>query len=131
MVYHGKEKENHRGSHVRYCYCGKWHEGTLLEPVIYQFVVTKENPPAILSTHTHVTPDHEEVKEARMNIAKGEYTEKDLNILMKWITPARRDTEVESVEITDADDITQEEADSIIERLMREKRTQYNEDKEV
>ena len=78
MIYHGNEKENHRGSHVKYYHGGKWREGTLLEPVNYQIVVTKENPLAVLSTHTYVIPT-------------------------KCIT------EVESVEITDVDDITQEE----------------------
>ena len=114
MIYHGKEKENHRGSHVKYYHCGKWHEGTLLEPVNYQFVVTKENPPAVLSTHTYATPDHEDVVHARLKVADGDYTEEDLKLLMQSLSPANRIAEVESVEITDADDITQEEADSII-----------------
>ncbi len=131
MIYHGKEKENHRGSHVKYYHCGKWHEGTLLEPVNYQFVVTKENPPAILSTHTHVIPDYDDVLEARMNVADNKYTEDDLKILMQFISPFNRITEVESVEITDANDITQEEADSIIERLMNEKLKSFNENKEI
>ena len=78
MIYHGNEKENHRGSHVKYFHSRKWHEGTLLEPVNYQIVVTKENPLAVLSTHTYNNPT-------------------------KCIT------EVESVEITDVDDITQGE----------------------
>ena len=131
MIYHGKEKENHRGSHVKYFNCGKWHEGTLLEPVNYQIVVTKENPPAVLSTHTYVTPDHEDVLDARMRVANGDYTEDDLKLLMQYICPANRVTEVESVEITDADDITQEEADSIIERLINEKLKSFNGDKEI
>ena len=115
MIYHGKEKENHRGSHVKYFHCGKWHEGTLLEPVNYQFVVTKENPPAILSTNTEAIPRHEDVVDARMRVANGDYTEDDLKLLLRWICPANRGvTEVESAEITDADDITREEADSII-----------------
>ena len=121
MIYHGNEKENHRGSHVKYCHCGKWHEGTLLEPVNYQFVVTKENPPATLSTHTYVTPDHEDVVDARLKVANGNYTEDDLKLLMQYLNPANRVTEVESVEITDADDITQEEADKIIEKLLKER----------
>lgn len=121
MIYHGKEKENHRGSHVKYYHCGKWHEGTLLEPVNYQFVVTKENPPAILSTRTHVAPDYDDVLEARMNVADNKYTEDDLKILMQFISPFNRITEVESVEITDADDITQEEADKIVEQLLKER----------
>jgi len=122
MIYHGKEKENHRGSHVKYYHCGKWHEGTLLEPVNYQFVVTKENPPAILSTNTEAIPRHEDVVDARMRVANGDYTEDDLKLLLRWICPANRGvTEVESVVITDADDITQEEADKIIEQLLKER----------
>ena len=121
MIYHGKEKENHRGSHIKYCHCGKWHEGTLLEPVNYQFVVTKENPPAILSTHTYVSPDRKDVEDAMLNAANGNYTEDDLRLLMQYLNPANRVTEVESVEITDADDITQEEADKIIEQLLKER----------
>ena len=122
MIYHGKEKENHRGSHVKYFHCGKWHEGTLLEPVNYQFVVTKENPPAILSTNTEAIPRHEDVVDARMRVANGDYTEDDLKLLLRWICPANRGvTEVESVVITDADDITQEEADKIIEQLLKER----------
>ena len=117
MIYYGKEKENHRGSHVKYYHCGKWHEGTLLEPVNYQFVVTKENPPAILSA----VPDHEDVLLVRMKVASGNYTEDDLKLLMRYLNPANRVTEVESVEITDADDITREEADKIIEQLLKEK----------
>lgn len=121
MIYHGNEKENHRGSHVKYCHGGKWYEGTLLEPVNYQIVVTKENPPAVLSTHTYVTPDNEDVVDARMKIANGNYTEDDLNILIQYLNPSKRATEVESVQITDADDITQEEADKIIEQLLKER----------
>ena len=121
MVYHGNEKENHRGSHVKYCHCGKWHEGTLLEPVNYQFVVTKENPPAILSTHTYVSPDRKDVEDARMKVTNGNYTEDDLKLLMQYLNPSNRIPEVESVEITDADDITQEEADKIIEQLLKER----------
>ena len=120
MIYHGKEKENHRGSHVKYFHNGKWHEGTLLEPVNYQVVVTKENPPAVLSTHTYAAPDHEDVLDARMKVANGDYTEDDLKLLLQHICPANRPTEVESVEITDADDITQEEAEKIIEQLLTE-----------
>ena len=121
MIYHGNEKENHRGSHVKYCHCGKWHEGTLLEPVNYQFVVTKENPPAILSTHTYVSPDRKDVEDARMKVTNGNYTEDDLKLLMQYLNPSNRVPEVESVEITDADDITQEEADKIIEQLLKER----------
>ena len=119
MIYHGNEKENHRGSHVKYYHCGKWYEGTLLEPVNYQIVVTKENPPAVLSTHTYVTPDQKDVADARMRVASGDYTEDDLNLLMQCLNPANRITEVESVKITEADDITQEEADKIIEQLLK------------
>ena len=119
MIYHGNEKENHRGSHVKYCHCGKWHEGTLLEPVNYQIVVTKENPPAVLSTHTYVTPDNEDVVDARMKVANGNYTEDDLNLLMQCLNPTNHITEVESVKITEADDITQGEADKIIEQLLK------------
>ena len=119
MIYHGNEKENHRGSHVKYYHCGKWHEGTLLEPVNYQIVVTKENPPAVLSTHTYVTPDNEDVVDARMKVANGNYTEDDLNILMQHLNPSKNVTEVESVKITEADDITQKEAGKIIEQLLK------------
>ena len=110
MIYHGKEKENHRGSHVKYFHCGKWHEGTLLEPVNYQFVVTKENPPAILSTHTPVKPREEDVEKAKSAVLNGTFTDEDLKVFRK-----SEIMEVESVEITEADDITQEEADKIIE----------------
>lgn len=110
MIYHGKEKENHRGSHVKYFHCGKWHEGTLLEPVNYQFVVTKENPPAILSTHTPVKPREEDVEKAKAAVLDGTFTDEDLKVFRK-----PEIMEVESVEITEADDITQEEADKIIE----------------
>ena len=110
MIYHGKEKENHRGSHVKYFHCGKWHEGTLLEPVNYQFVVTKENPPAILSTHTPVKPRGEDVEKAKAAVLDGTFTDDDLKVFRK-----QELMEVESVEITEADDITQEEADKIIE----------------
>lgn len=110
MIYHGKEKENHRGSHVRYFHCGKWYEGTLLEPVNYQFVVTKENPPAILSTHTPVKPSGEDVEKAKAAVLDGTFTDEDLKVFRK---PELM--EVESVEITEANDITQEEADKIIE----------------
>lgn len=110
MIYHGKEKENHRGSHVKYFHCGKWHEGTLLEPVNYQFVVTKENPPAILSTHTPVKPREEDVEKAKAAVLDGTFTDEDLKVFRK-----SEIMEVESVEITEADDITQEEADKIIE----------------
>ena len=110
MIYHGKDKENHRGSHVKYFHCGKWHEGTLLEPVNYQFVVTKENPPAILSTHTPVKPREEDVEKAKAAVLDGTFTDEDLKVFRK-----PEIMEVESVEITEADDITQEEADKIIE----------------
>ena len=110
MIYHGKEKENHRGSHVKYFHCGKWHEGTLLEPVNYQFVVTKENPPAILSTHTTVKPREEDIEKAKAAVLDGTFTDDDLKVFRK-----QELMEVESVEITEADDITQEEADKIIE----------------
>lgn len=121
MIYHGNEKENHRGSHVKYFHCGKWHEGTLLEAVDYQIVVTKENPPAVLSTYTHAAPDHEDVLDARMRVANGNYTEDDLKLLMQYLNRANCVTEVESVEITDADDITQEEADKIFEQPLKER----------
>ena len=54
-------------------------------------------------------------------VANGNYTEDDLKLLMQYLNPANRVTEVESVEITDADDITQEEADKIIEQLLKER----------
>ena len=119
MIYHGNEPENHRGSHVKYCHCGKWHEGTLLEPVNYQIVVTKENPPAVLSTHTYISPDEQEIKDAENRVGSGKYTQEDLVLLLQNFSCknyyGHRISEVESVEITDADDITQEEADEIIE----------------
>lgn len=111
MIYHGNEKENHRGSHVKYCHGGKWREGTLLEPVNYQIVVTKENPPAVLSTHTYVPPDNKDVVEARKNVANGNYTEDDLKTLMQYLNPTKRITEVESVIITDIDEIKKYEND--------------------
>ena len=113
MIYHGTEKENHRGSHVKYYHCGKWHEGTLLEPVNYQVVVTKENPPAILSTTSIFFPeDDDRYEKAVENVKNGTYSIDDLNRLkLKLIGGG---TEVESVEITDAWDITQEEADEIL-----------------
>lgn len=118
MIYHGKEKENHRGSHVRYYHCGEWHEGTLLEPVNYQFVVTKENPPAILSTKPYeVAPRDIDVERAKNAVNDGTYTADDLRVLSAYIGKYDRISEVESVEITEADDITQEEADRVIEEL--------------
>ena len=54
-----------------------------------------------------------------MRVANGDYTEDDLNLLMQCLKPANRITEVESVIITDADDITQEEADKIVEQLLK------------
>ena len=56
-----------------------------------------------------------------LNSANGNYTEDDLKLLMQYLIPANHVTEVESVEITDADDITQEEADKIIEQLLKER----------
>lgn len=50
MTYHGNETENHVGSRVRYFHGGKWKEGTLLAPVNYQIVTTKEYGSEILST---------------------------------------------------------------------------------
>ena len=119
MIYHGKEKENHRGSHVKYCHCGKWHEGTLLEPVNYQFV----GVPLVLVVLglDNGLIGAEDVVDARMKVANGNYTEDDLKLLMQYLIPANHVTEVESVEITDADDITQEEADKIIEQLLKER----------
>lgn len=73
MIYRGKEKVNHQGSHVRYYHCGEWKEGTLLEPVNYQIVVTLENPPAVLSC---TTPDgYPEVE--RVEITDGEPLDPD------------------------------------------------------
>ena len=71
--------------------------------------MTKENPPAVLSTHTYVPPDNKDVVEARTNVANGNYTEDDLKTLMQYLNPTKRITEVESVKITDIDDITREE----------------------
>lgn len=119
MIYHGKEKENHRGSHVKYFHCGKWHEGTLLEPVNYQIVVTKENPPAILSTYAPVKPSNEDVEKAKAAVADGTFTEEDLKVLSMHLGNYGSMMEVDSVEITEANDITQEEADKIIEVYMK------------
>ena len=119
MIYHGNEPENHRGSHVKYYSSGKWHEGTLLEPVNYQIVVTKENPPVILSTHTYTRPDEKEIKDAEERVGSGKYTEKDLALLSQKFSCSSRISEVESVEITNAYDITQEEADEIIEKYKK------------
>ena len=116
MIYRGKEKENHRGSHVRYYHCGKWHEGTLLEPVNYQIVVTKENPPAVLSCTEDSVPSEEDFLKARERVHRGEYDENDLATLSACVG-GRFKSEVESVEITEANDISQEEADKIIEEL--------------
>lgn len=116
MIYRGKEKENHRGSHVRYYHCGKWHEGTLLEPVNYQIVVTKENPPAVLSCTEDSVPSEEDFLKARERVHRGEYDENDLAALSACVG-GRFKSEVESVEITEANDISQEEADKIIEEL--------------
>lgn len=106
MIYHGKEKENHRGSHVKYFHCGKWHEGTLLEPVNYQIVVTKENPPAILSTHSPSKPSNEDVEKAKAAVADGTFTDEDLKVLSMHLGNYDSMTEVDSVEITEANDIT-------------------------
>lgn len=56
-----------------------------------------------------------------VDVNYGDYTEDDLKLLMQYLNPANRVSEVESVEITDADDITQEEADKIIEQLLKER----------
>ena len=119
MIYYGKEKENHRGSHVKYFHCNKWHEGTLLEPVNYQIVVTKENPPAILSTHTPLKPSYEDVENAKAAVADGTFTDEDLKVLSMHLGNYDSMMEVDSVEITEANDITQEEADKIIEVYMK------------
>lgn len=124
MIYHGKEKENHRGSHVKYFHCNKWHEGTLLEPVNYQIVVTKENPPAILSTHSPSKPSNEDVEKAKAAVDDGTFTDEDLKVLSMHLGNYGSMTEVDSVEITEANDITQEEADKIIEAYR--KRLQEN-----
>ena len=121
MIYYGKEKENHRGSHVKYFHCNKWHEGTLLEPVNYQIVVTKENPPAILSTHSPAKPSNEDVEKAKAAVADGTFTDEDLKVLSMHLG---NNGSVDSVEITEANDITQEEADKIIE--VYSKRLQEN-----
>ena len=119
MIYYGKEKENHRGSHVKYFHCNKWHEGTLLEPVNYQIVVTKENPPAILSTHSPSKPSNEDVENAKAAVADGTFTDEDLKVLSMHLGNYDSMMEVDSVEITEANDITQEEADKIIEVYMK------------
>ena len=119
MIYYGKEKENHRGSHVKYFHGNKWHEGTLLEPVNYQIVVTKENPPAILSTHSPAKPSNEDVEKAKAAVADGTFTDEDLKVLSMHLGNYGPMVEVDSVEITEANDITQEEADKIIEVYMK------------
>ena len=130
MIFRGKEKENHVGSHVKYCHCGTWHEGTLLEPVNYQIVVTKENPPAILSTHTVVKPNITNLETAINNVSNGNYTEKDLEILHQNLNPTM--TEVESVEITDAYDITDEEAAVLVKQAIEKLLNDHSiEDKEI
>lgn len=106
MIYHGKEKENHRGSHVKYFHGGKWHEGTLLEPVNYQIVVTKENPPAILSTHSPAKPSNEDVEKAKAAVDDGTFTDEDLKVLSMHLGNYGSMVEVDSVEITEASDIT-------------------------
>ena len=116
MIYKGKEKENHRGSHVRYYHCGRWHEGTLLEPVNYQIVVTKENPPAVLSCTASSLAFDSDLDKAVRNVSNRAYTQKDLDILSEHL-PTPLVPEVETVEITEANDITQEEADGILESL--------------
>lgn len=83
MIYYGNEKENHRGSHVKYFHGGKWLEGTLLEPVNYQIIVTKEHGPAVLSCHS--------------------------------LTDDNTTYEVKSVTITEANDISEEEAKVLID----------------
>ncbi len=119
MTYYGKEKENHAGSHVRYCSGGQWYEGTLIEPVNYQIVATKENLPAILSTHTYVKPDERDVRRAEENVGSGKYTNHDLILLMRNLSPngVYRVSEVDSVEITDAYDVTEEEAGKLAKEL--------------
>lgn len=119
MIYYGKEKENHRGSHVKYFHGNKWHEGTLLEPVNYQIVVTKENPPAILSTHSPAKPSNEDVEKAKAAVDDGTFTDEDLKVLSMHLGNYGSMREVDSVEITEANDITQEEADKIIEVYMK------------
>lgn len=121
MIYRGFEKENHRGSHVVYYHCGKWHEGTLLEPVNYQIVVTKENPPAVLSCHDGERVTDEQAKEAAYRIALGHGDNRDFDILHRYHTDkdAPLCPEVESVSITEANDITQEEADALIEEYKK------------
>lgn len=101
MIYLGGEKENHAGSYVKYYHGGKWYEGTLVEPVNYQIVITKENPPAILSCYTPVPPSKYEVERATENVYKGDYTEKDLQILSQNIHKDKYISEVESVIIID------------------------------
>ena len=103
---------------MKYYHCGKWHEGTLLEPVNYQFVVTKENPPAILSTQLYeATPRDSDVERAKSAVNDGTYTADDLRVLSAYIGKYDRISEVDSVKITEANDITQEEADRIIGEL--------------
>lgn len=121
MIYRGHEKENHRGSHVRYFHCGKWHEGTLLEPVNYQIVVTKEYPPAVLSCTEGGGVSAEKEREAAYRIALGRESNEDYDIIHQYSIEKNAPLcpEVESVTITDANDITQEEADALIEEYMK------------
>lgn len=113
MIYRGHEKENHRGSKVRFFHAGKWHEGTLLEPVNYQIVVTREYPPVVLSCAKSQVPYGSELGGAMNHVATGNYTQADLDILARNLdTPLCAETE--SVQITDANLINQEEADKIL-----------------
>ncbi len=123
MIYHGKEKENHRGSHVRYCSGNKWFEGTLLEPVNYQIIITKEHGPVILSCHTPANVSGDEARKAAYAVAFGRYDNSDLGTLQRFIDQERsgscKVSEVESVTITDANDISEEEAKALIDEYIK------------
>lgn len=123
MIYRGQEKENHRGSHVRYYHCGEWHEGTLLEPVNYQIIITKEHGPVILSCHTPVKVGGDEARKAAYAVAFSRYEDSDLDTLQRFIDQERsgacRVSEVESVTITDANDISEEEAKALIDGYIK------------
>lgn len=99
MIYHGNEKENHSGSHVKYYHCGKWFEGTLLEPVNYQLVNTKEHGIAVLSCHTPFYPDECDYLKAVNHVQNGIYDVHDLEILKSKI--GGMSSEVKSVKIVE------------------------------
>ena len=118
MIYRGKEKENHRGSLVKYQSGGKQYVGILLEPVNYQIVVTKEHGLCVLSAGgpSEIREQTEEVKTAFEKVYTGDATEDDYYAIKEWLNN-RNIREVESVVIYDADLITDEEAEECLLKL--------------